>query len=228
VTFVGQSGTTGNYSVNAPHTYRDEFNCGSGPISTCGYPVLVQVTNGSKFGAGGCPTCSSVAIKDQQLEASSTTFEFAVAVGVTYSGALGVFHDDNNQALAADGKGAEYAVAISWGDGAVSQGSFKIPTPCNPNPGPGAGEGCDVAVSAAPTGHAYATTGTYPVTITVTDGKNPTPVILHDMAFVKGSRQPVSQSAAAVPGPRGTAPSGAPTVGPRLAWGRGWWLAFWS
>jgi len=120
-------------------------------------------------------------------------------------------------------------VAINWGDGTVTQGGFTVPaSPCNPNPGPGVGQGCTIGLMASPGGHTYATPGDYPVTITVTDGKNPSPVVLTDTAVVKASREGVTQSGGGVQGTRGVVTSAAAAGGPRLAWDREWWQAFWS
>ena len=207
--FVSQSGNTGTYSVTAPHTYPDEFNC---PGGTCGYPIHVQVTNNISSTTSG--NFGFFAIKDQPLAANPSSF--SANAQAPFSGVIGSFQDGNK--LAADhdqGNGPEFSESVNWGDGSTTTGSVTIGT-CSPTTsGLGVGQGCQVAVNGGP--HTYALVGRYTVTVIVADGLNQFTTVVLSTANVFESRFATNQAPGGTPGTRATNQSPASGPGLRIA-----------
>ncbi len=185
VTFVSQTGTAGNYSVTATHTYVDEFDCPSG--TPCGYPINVSVVDTD--GSSSPTNAGVIAVRDQLMSTIPTpTFAFRATAGAAFSGKIGSLQDANNIAVATDGGGTspEYTATVNWGDGTppdLTTATFTVGT-CGASIGLGAGQGCPINASGT---HTYAQPGTYPVTATVKDGRAPQSGSFASTAVVAGA-----------------------------------------
>ena len=147
VTQPGGPKTPYAVTVTAGHTYVEE-----GSFSTA---VTVSDTNLPTIntGTGG----ASATVTDAPLTATATQPSIADATTATaFSAAVASFTDGNPAAASSD-----FTATINWGDSSSSAGTLSQP----------GGTGTAFVVSGT---HTYASNGTYPISVSVTDAGSST------------------------------------------------------
>jgi hypothetical protein len=164
-------------------------------------PLTVTVT------ASGGPPASTPTSADVADAALSTPgpWNLSAYVGSPFQATVAVFADADPQATP-----ASFTATVSWGDGATTSGAAVAA-----NPG---GPGFVVAA-----GHTYATAGTFPTTVTITDDGASTITATGTATATAppaaGAPAPAAPGPTPAPLPAGS-PAGAPALGvspPRLA-----------
>jgi cyanophycinase-like exopeptidase len=161
-TFTDGDGNTNpsNYSASInwgngqTTTGTVQYNSSSGQFQVYGtmtyadegnYPIGVTINDSD--GAGTTATASA-SVGDAALTAG-TTGPLSLTVGQAFNGTVASFNDANTSAPASD-----FTASIAWGDGNTSTGTVTAQ-----------GNGAFLVGGS----HTYATAGTYPISVTITD-----------------------------------------------------------
>ncbi len=141
------------FQVAGSHTYSEEGS----------YPVSVTVAD-----AGGAPPLAvsgaTFSVADAPLSAAGAAQTYAATEGAAVGPQVVAQFSDPGT----DGTTADYGATIDWGDGTTSAGTVSLVS------------GTTFQVTGS---HAYGEQGTYPVSVTITDGGGAVPLVVNSATF---------------------------------------------